>query len=496
MMGRVNLQETFGLINTVIDLSWSGGTGANCFGGSAPGATPSTSSLSCTYVINGSTVISSINLVAEFGTFGVIVDPVIVQVPSAATAFGGTYAGPGGTQNLQITEVAGPLRADLYTDIVAEPGMKLVIVDFPTTAPANTTYNFTLHFQLPGNAASVPMKAVFAGKVTVAGETFYPPLLPCETDFSNITGVDMLQSADFQPVSVPSPTGQGCAGRTYQYVPSPSDSNYQGMWWGGSAEDGWGINFAHQGKTIFGTWFTYDTTGKGWWLTLITDDSKSTSTVFQGDLFATTGPPFNTIPFVKTGPPPSPIGSATLTFNDVNNGSFHYDVNLPTGTISQTKAITRQPLGTAPFATCAAGVNLTAVTNYQDMWWAGTSASPKAEDGWGINFAHQGDVIFASWFTYNLDGSPLWLVTTLQKDAAPGVYKSTNLFRPSGPRFDAYDTHQYNPNASVGNIIVAFADGNNATFSYSVLLPGMTTPAVQNKAITRQLFSPTGTSCR
>ena len=83
-------------------------------------------------------------------------------------------------------------------------------------------------------------------------------------------------------------------------------ANYQGLWWKspGGSEDGWGINFAHQGKTIFGTWFTYDTTGKGWWLTLITDDSKSTATVFQGNLFATTGPPFNTVPFVKTGPPP------------------------------------------------------------------------------------------------------------------------------------------------------------------------------------------------
>jgi len=275
----------------------------------------------------------------------------------------------------------------------------------------------------------------------------------------------------------------------------PAAANYQGMWWAGSAEDGWGINFAHQGNVIFGTWFTYDTTGKNSWMTLITDSNPSPG-VFTAKLYATTGPPFNSQPFVKTGPPASPVGSATLNFSDVNNGSFHYDVTLPTGTVSQTKAITRQPLGAAPFATCTSGGQpLAAATNYQDMWWAGTSASPKAEDGWGINFAQQGDVIFASWFTYDLDGAPLWLVTTLV-NLAPGVYKSADLYRPSGPRFDAYSTSLYRANASVGSMLVSFADGNNATFSYSVQLPGMAAPAQQSKPITRQLFSAAGTTCQ
>ena len=39
--------------------------------------------------------------------------------------------------------------------------------------------------------------------------------------------------------------------------------------------------------------------------------------------------------------------------------------------------------------------------NYQGLWWNAPAAS---ESGWGINFAHQGDVIFATWFTYDLTG--------------------------------------------------------------------------------------------
>ncbi|MEO8675761.1 MAG: S8 family peptidase, partial [Casimicrobiaceae bacterium] len=271
-------------------------------------------------------------------------------------------------------------------------------------------------------------------------------------------------------------------------------ANYQGMWWAGPPEDGWGINFAHQGNIIFGTWFTYDTAGKGWWMTLITDNNPSPG-VFTGTLFATTGPPFYTVPFVKPATATAVLGGATLNFTDVNNASFHYDVSLPTGMVSQTKAITRQPLGAAPFATCTAGgQSLAAATNYQDIWWAGTSANPGTEQGWGLNLAHQGDIIFASWFTYDSDRTPLWLVATAPK-IAPGVYQGT-FYRPSGPRFDAYSKAQYAPNPPLGTMTLTFADGNNATFAYSVTVGPFPGPVSQTKSITRQLFSATGTTCQ
>ena len=278
-------------------------------------------------------------------------------------------------------------------------------------------------------------------------------------------------------------------------VGGPVVANYQGLWWRAPAasEDGWGINLAHQGEVIFGTWFTYDTTGKGWWMTLIADD-KTTPGTYAGNLYASSGPPFNAVPFVQAGGPPPPIGVATLTFSDANNGTFHYDVNLPAGKVSQTKTITRQLLNAAPLATCATQANLAAATNFQDIWWAGTSANPGTESGWGINFAHQGDTLFASWFTYDFDGTPMWLVATANKDA-PGVY-SGDLYRPSGPRFDAYDKSRFAPNPPVGTMKLTFADGNNAKFDYTVKLPGMAIAITQSKPITRQIFTAPGTACK
>ena len=41
--------------------------------------------------------------------------------------------------------------------------------------------------------------------------------------------------------------------------------------------------------------------------------------------------------------------------------------------------------------------------NFQGLWW---NAPAGSESGWGINFAHQGDVIFATWFTHDAMARP------------------------------------------------------------------------------------------
>ena len=44
----------------------------------------------------------------------------------------------------------------------------------------------------------------------------------------------------------------------------------------------------------------------------------------------------------------------------------------------------------------ASGMSGATTPNYEGLWWRSPAGS---ESGWGINFAHQGDVIFATWFT-------------------------------------------------------------------------------------------------
>jgi Calcineurin-like phosphoesterase len=281
----------------------------------------------------------------------------------------------------------------------------------------------------------------------------------------------------------------GCAllGAVVVSLPIPSavasvpEGGYQGLWWNSppESESGWGINLAHQGNVIFATWFTYDTAGDGWWLSMTA--YKTAEGTYTGTLIEAGGPAFNSVPFDPAKVTRTPVGTGTLAFRDVDTGTFSYTVRG----VSQTKYITRQAFGLLPTCAWGAAPDFAAATNYQDLWWVAGGS----ESGWGINLTHQGDDIFATWFTYDTDGTPLWLSVTAAK-TGPGTYRGS-LIRTTGPAFSA---QPFDPakviRTTVGTATFTFANGNAATFEYTV------NGVPQTKAITRQLFAPpAGTVC-
>jgi len=278
----------------------------------------------------------------------------------------------------------------------------------------------------------------------------------------------------------------GAAGVAAQQSSAP---NFEGSWWTAPAgsESGWGLNFAHQGDVIFATVFTYDATGKTWWLSMTAN--RIGNNVFSGTLYETSGPAFNTVPFDSKAVAYKAVGTGTLDFSDANNGTFSYNVNG----IAQSKPVTRTVFGNLPVCTTSATPSdrMTA-TNYQDIWWA---AAGTGETGWGLHFTHQGDIIFATWFTYDFDGSPLWLSATAQK-SAPGVYSGT-LYRTTGPAFGTvpFDAAKV-VRSPVGNATLSFGNGDNATFAYSVTLGSPAVTVTQTKLLSRLVFRDPGTVCR
>lgn len=117
---------------------------------------------------------------------------------------------------------------------------------------------------------------------------------------------------------------------------------------------------------------------------------------------------------------------------------------------------------------------------YQTLWWA---SPPGSESGWGVNITHQGNTLFATWFTYDLDGSPMWLVMSDGQLASPGTYSGL-LYRTTGPAFSAVP---FNPSAvtvtQVGSATFTFQSATSGMFTYTV--NGIT----QTKAIVPQVFS-------
>ena len=274
-----------------------------------------------------------------------------------------------------------------------------------------------------------------------------------------------------------------CAPAAGAAAPAPAAANYQGLWWNAPAgsEPGWGINFAHQGATIFATWFTYDLDGAPLWMVVAAE--RVGANAYTGTLYRGTGPAFSATPFDPARVVGTAVGTATFTFTDDSNATFATTI----GGVAQVRSITRE-IFSSPVPRCTWGgdADPALATNYQDLWW---NAPAGSESGWGINFTHQGDTIFASWFTYGADGRPLWLVVSAVL-AAPRVYAG-NLYTGTGP---AYNAGRFDPakviGTPVGTATFTFADGNNAVFAYTV--DGI----AQSKALTRQVFAPPGTVCR
>src|SRR2546423_7971838 len=92
LLSRITVSSIGEEVRTIIDMAFSGATGAVCISSFGP--------TDCTYIIDGNPVGSTFSFAGDYGLAGLLIDPVILQVPSAATNFTGTLTDPGRTTNL------------------------------------------------------------------------------------------------------------------------------------------------------------------------------------------------------------------------------------------------------------------------------------------------------------------------------------------------------------------------------------------------------------
>ena len=360
----------------------------------------------------------------------------------------------------------------------------------PLDAQAKPSYQDAFFAQYPNARTSLPnctgchegpahrTRNAFANAFAANGHAFNAALEAKDSDGDGVTNGDELTA---NPATDPSDP------RSRPAVTPPA-ANYQGLFWNAPAgsESGWGINVAHQGDVIFATWFTYEPSGKALWLSMTA--AKTAEGIYTGTLYQTRGPAFRAMPFNPAAVTRTEVGTGTLTFTDADNGSFAY---AAFGVV-QTKAITRQVFAPLPTCTFGAQPDLANATNYQDLWYA---APADSEAGWGVNLTHQGDIIFATWFTYDADGTALWLSATAAR-TAPEVYTGT-VYRTTGPAFNAAPFLPASVTlANVGTLTLTFANGNSADYTYTLALDGPASAVTQTKAITRQVFRAPGTMCR
>ena len=335
-------------------------------------------------------------------------DPLIVQVPASMSNFSGSIAvGPPGVAPgtpLSIISGVTSVPIDASTNLVAEPGMQLVIIDFqaPASAPFGT---YTLNLQFSGTTNAI--KVVFATKLTSGAQTYYTPVFPCVTNFANVTPITFpVNYAALVPILL---STQGCNGTTYNFAGTaapPVALNQQGLTgsWYEPATSGQGFevevfpNFVSPGVGLTQvSWFTFDTVAGGpdrqRWYTLSGNvhDGQPTASL---TIYRNTGGNFN-------GPPMTngvPVGTATLGFDSCTGGQLNYTFTDGSGR-SGTIPLTRLTANATCSTTSARPTNPD--TALSGNWYdAATSGQ-----GFTVDVSPGSATFFVAWYTYAPGGA-------------------------------------------------------------------------------------------
>ena len=109
--------------------------------------------------------------------------------------------------------------------------------------------------------------------------------------------------------------------------------------------------------------------------------------------------------------------------------------------------------------------------NVQGLWWRAPGSS---QPGWGINVVQQGTTLFATWFTYDEAGKPIWFYMPAATPV-PGIDNTYSgaLLTNAGPAFDG----TFNPTAvssqQVGTATLGFSSDAAGIFGFTVgIQPG------------------------
>ena len=185
------------------------------------------------------------------------------------------YAMPGGTWNAAHTAITGPLYSPHGTPFAAYDASKFV----------------------PGDPV---------GTATIAFTT----LSTAEVDYT-IGGISGHKSI-FR---------EGYGNAVGGFIPNIGD-----MWWGGEAQNGWGVGLMQQYLTLFGIWYTYDAEGKPTWFSMPGGDWMDIDT-YTGRIYSTTSSPWLGAAYDPAQLVVTDRGPYTLHFNADGSATFSFSIN-------------------------------------------------------------------------------------------------------------------------------------------------------------------------
>ena len=115
-------------------------------------------------------------------------------------------------------------------------------------------------------------------------------------------------------------------------------ATYGDLWWGGTAQNGWGVAINQQYRTLFSVWYTYDAGGKTVWY-VIPGGAWTSANTYSGAAYRVTSSPWLGTTYNPAAFSPQAVGNVTFTFTDINNAVMTYTVDG----VTQARNLSRQP---------------------------------------------------------------------------------------------------------------------------------------------------------
>ena len=187
----------------------------------------------------------------------------------------------------------------------------------------------------------IPSGTWDAQKRIYSGSVYHPHALP-------YYGYDASKFAPGDPVGVASlsfsdanhatlsykidgVSGSKAIGRQGFGAVAPFTSGLGDLWWGGGAQNGWGISVAQQYASLFNVWYTYDANGNPTWFVMPAGTWTDANT-YEGRMYRTIGSPWLGQAYDPSKLQVFDVGSFKIRFI-IDNASFDYAVDGHTGTL-------------------------------------------------------------------------------------------------------------------------------------------------------------------
>ena len=220
------------------------------------------------------------------------------------------------------------------------------------------------------------------------------------------------------------------------------------------------MSLTQHGNLLFAAIYTYDDSKNPVWYVIPNCPLATTSCT--GDVFKVTGATPPTLPWNGDARVVEKVGTGSLAFTSTSAGTFSFTING----ITASKAITLQPLatGTTPPA-----------IDYTDLWWNSN------ESGWGLSISQQFNIVFASWYTYDADGKPVWYVAPNCPLVSAGC--TSPFYRVSGATAITAAWNATNKLVEqAGTMTLSFTSSTAGTMRYTI------NGTDYSRAITRQVY--------